>query len=69
MSSVKVLLTSRYAQPQNLPSPPVSAHVTVKARDQDIRTFLVAKLDTDRDLSQAVKNEIIEVISEKADGM
>jgi hypothetical protein len=69
VSSVKLLLTSRDPEPQGLPSPPELAHLTVKASDHDIRTFLTANLDTDVNLSQDLKNEIIEAISKNADGM
>jgi len=69
LSSVKIFLTSRDSEPQRLPSPPVLAHLTVKARDPDIRIFLSATLETDTGLSQELKNEIIEVISQKAEGM
>ena len=69
LPSVKILLTSRDPEPQRLPGPPVLVRLTVKARDHDIRTFLTVKLDTDTNLSHDLKTEIIEVISEKADGM
>ena len=69
--SVKVMLTSRSQLPRlpRLPRLAEFAHLTIKAEDTDIRTFLSSRLEAEPYLSQEFKNDIVEVISQKAEGM
>jgi hypothetical protein len=67
-SSIKILLTSR-SQLQKSPRLPDFAHLTIKAKDADIRAFLSSRLESELYLSQEFKQDIIEVISQGAEGM
>jgi hypothetical protein len=69
LSSAKVLLTSRYAEPASLRNSPLMRCIHVSASKDDIRTFLCTKLDVEPNLSQDLRDEILEKIPEQADGM
>lgn len=67
--SVKAMITTRpYLQGVHALSE-MALVVDIKARDTDVRAFLVSRLQSVQYLSESLKSEAIEVISGGAEGM
>jgi hypothetical protein len=66
--SLRIMLTSR-THPQRVPRLPESIFITINAEDADIRAFLSSRLEEELYLAQEFKDDILEALSQGAEGM
>jgi hypothetical protein len=66
--SLRIMLTSR-THLQRVPRLPESILITINAEDADIRAFLSSRLEEESYLAQEFKDDILEALSQGAEGM